>query len=229
MNEQLTILLVVVPLMIAPITALFKSHTISWILTAIVSFTSLILSFIILFDVIDGSHVIYELGGWRPPWGIEYKIDSLNAFIALIVSAIACLSTIFAWQSVPKEINENNYGLFYAALQLCLLGLLGIALTGDIFNLFVFLEISSLSSYALISMGRSRKALTAAFSYLILGTIGATFFLIGVGFLYAASGSLNIADIATRFSTFADMQLVMTGFIFILLGLGLKSSDFSNA
>ncbi|HAB80165.1 MAG TPA: cation:proton antiporter, partial [Glaciecola sp.] len=151
MNEQLTILLVVVPLMIAPITALFKSHTISWILTAIVSFTSLILSFIILFDVIDGSHVIYELGGWRPPWGIEYKIDSLNAFIALIVSAIACLSTIFAWQSVPKEINENNYGLFYAALQLCLLGLLGIALTGDIFNLFVFLEISSLSSYALIS------------------------------------------------------------------------------
>lgn len=226
MNEQLTILLVVVPLMIAPITALFKSHTISWILTAIVSFTSLILSFIILFDVIDGSHVIYELGGWRPPWGIEYKIDSLNAFIALIVSAIACLSTIFALQSVPKEINENNYGLFYAALQLCLLGLLGIALTGDIFNLFVFLEISSLSSYALISMGRSRKALTAAFSYLILGTIGATFFLIGVGFLYAASGSLNIADIATRFSTFADMQLVMTGFIFILLGIGLKAAIF---
>jgi len=69
MNEQLTILLVVVPLMIAPITALFKSHTISWILTAIVSFTSLILSFIILFDVIDGSHVIYELGGWRPSLG----------------------------------------------------------------------------------------------------------------------------------------------------------------
>jgi multicomponent Na+:H+ antiporter subunit D len=226
MTEQLTILLVVIPLIVAPITALFKSHTISWLLTLVVSSTCLILSFIILFDVIDGKHVIYELGGWRPPWGIEYKIDSLNAFLALIVSAIATVTSIYALQSVPKEIHKQSYGLFYAAFQLCLLGLLGIALTGDIFNLFVFLEISSLSSYALISMGRSKRALTAAFSYLILGTIGATFFLIGVGFLFAASGSLNIADIAVRFSTFEDMQLVMTGFIFIVLGLGLKAAIF---
>lgn len=226
MTEQLTIFLVIIPLIIAPITALFKSHTISWLLTLLVSISCLILSFVILFDVIDGKHLIYELGGWRPPWGIEYKIDSLNAFIALIVSAIATITSIYSYQSVPKEIDKNNYGLFYAAFQLCLLGLLGIALTGDIFNLFVFLEISSLSSYALISMGKSRKALTAAFSYLILGTIGATFFLIGVGFLFAATGSLNIADIAARFSTVEDMQLVMTGFIFIVLGLALKAAIF---
>ncbi|MDT0594764.1 monovalent cation/H+ antiporter subunit D family protein [Glaciecola petra] len=226
MIEQLTILLVVIPLVLAPITALFKSHKIVWSVTLFVSVSCLILSSIILIDVIDGKHVIYELGGWRPPWGIEYKIDSLNAFIALIVSAIACVATIFALQSVPREISKTNFGYFYASFQLCLLGLLGIALTGDIFNLFVFLEISSLSSYALISMGRSRKALTAAFSYLVLGTIGATFFLIGVGFLYAASGSLNIADIAARFSEFEDMQLVMTGFIFIILGLGLKAAIF---
>lgn len=226
MTEQLTILLVVIPLILAPITALFKSHNISWGITLIVSTVCFVLSFIILLDVIDGKHVIYELGGWRPPWGIEYKIDSLNAFIALIVSGVATVTSIYAFQSVPREINKNSYGLFYAAFQLCLLGLLGIALTGDIFNLFVFLEISSLSSYALISMGKSRKALTAAFSYLILGTIGATFFLIGVGFLFAASGSLNTADIAARFSSFEDMQLVMTGFIFIVLGLALKAAIF---
>lgn len=226
MTEQLTILLVVIPLIIAPITAMFSSHKVSWSLTALVSLSCFVLSFFILYDVIDGKHVIYELGGWRPPWGIEYKIDSLNAFIALIVSGIATVCSIYAYQSVPKEIESDNHGLFYAAFQLCLLGLLGIALTGDIFNLFVFLEISSLSSYALISMGRSRKALTASFSYLILGTIGATFFLIGVGFLFAASGSLNIADIAQRFDSFADMQLVMTGFIFIVLGLGLKAAVF---
>ncbi len=226
MTEQLTILLVVIPLIIAPITALVKNHNISWALTFLVSLSCFILSFIILYEVIDGQHVIYELGGWQPPWGIEYKIDSLNAFISLIVSGVATVTSIYAFQSVPKEIDKQSYGLFYAAFQLCLLGLLGIALTGDIFNLFVFLEISSLSSYALISMGKSRKALTAALSYLILGTIGATFFLIGVGFLFAASGSLNIADIAARFDTFADMQLVMTGFIFIVLGLGLKAAVF---
>ncbi|MFC3123407.1 monovalent cation/H+ antiporter subunit D family protein [Agaribacter flavus] len=226
MNEQLTILLVVIPLICAPITAIFKQHTIAWAMTLVVSIACFVLSGIILADVIDGKHVIYELGGWRPPWGIEYKIDSLNAFVSLIVSGIAVLTSIFTFRSVPSEINSGQVGLFYAAFQLCLLGLLGIALTGDIFNLFVFLEISSLSSYALISMGKKRQALTASFAYLILGTIGATFFLIGVGFLYAASGSLNIADIANRFGTFEDMQLVVTAFIFILLGVALKAAIF---
>jgi multicomponent Na+:H+ antiporter subunit D len=224
--EQLTILLIVIPLMVAPITALIPSEKVTWLLTLIVCLISLAISCYILYDVIDGSHVIYELGGWRPPWGIEYKIDSLNAFVALIVSAIGCLSCLFAYRSVPDEIEEKTIPLFYAAFQLCLLGLLGIALTGDIFNLFVFLEISSLSTYALIGMGKNRKALTAAFSYLILGTIGATFFLIGVGFLFAASGSLNTADIASRFDSFKDMQLVETALIFMIMGIALKAAIF---
>jgi len=224
--EQLTILLIVIPLMVAPITALIPSEKITWLLTLIVCLISLAISGYILYAVIDGSHVIYELGGWRPPWGIEYKIDSLNAFVALIVSGIGCLACLFGYRSVPDEIEEKTIPLFYAAFQLCLLGLLGIALTGDIFNLFVFLEISSLATYALISMGKNRKALTAAFSYLILGTIGATFFLIGVGFLFAASGSLNTADIANRFSTFEDMQLVETALIFMVMGIALKAAIF---
>lgn len=224
--EQLTILLIVIPLMVAPITALIPSEKITWLLTLIVCLLSLVISSYVLYAVIDGSHVIYELGGWRPPWGIEYKIDSLNAFVALIVSSIGCLACLFGYRSVPDEIEEKTIPLFYAAFQLCLLGLLGIALTGDIFNLFVFLEISSLATYALISMGKNRKALTAAFSYLILGTIGATFFLIGVGFLFAASGSLNSADIASRFSTFEDMQLVETALIFMVMGIALKAAIF---
>jgi multicomponent Na+:H+ antiporter subunit D len=224
--EQLTILLIVIPLMCAPITALIPSEKITWALTLIVSIICLAISFYILYEVIDGKHVIYELGGWRPPWGIEYKIDSLNAFVAVIVSGISALACLFAYRSVPSEIDKKTIPLFYAAFQLCLLGLLGIALTGDIFNLFVFLEISSLSTYALISMGKHRKALTAAFSYLILGTIGATFFLIGVGFLFAASGSLNTADIAARFDTFEDMQLVETALIFMVMGIALKAAIF---
>ncbi|MFT5543739.1 MAG: multicomponent Na+:H+ antiporter subunit D [Glaciecola sp.] len=224
--EQLTILLIVIPLMVAPITALIPSEKITWFLTLAVCLISFAISSFILYQVIDGTHVIYELGGWRPPWGIEYKIDSLNAFVALIVSGIGILASLFAYRSVPSEIDKKTIPLFYAAFQLCLLGLLGIALTGDIFNLFVFLEISSLSSYALISMGKHRKALSAAFSYLILGTIGATFFLIGVGFLFAASGSLNTADIANRFSSFEDMQLVETALIFMIMGIALKAAIF---
>lgn len=224
--EQLSILLIVIPLMVAPITALIPSGKVTWFLTLAVCLISLGISGWILIEVIDGEHIIYELGGWKPPWGIEYKIDSLNAFVALIVSGIGALACLFAYRSVPDEIDKKSIPLFYAAFQLCLLGLLGIALTGDIFNLFVFLEISSLATYALISMGKSRRALTAAFSYLILGTIGATFFLIGVGFLFAASGSLNTADIASRFDTFTDMRLVETALIFMVLGVALKAAIF---
>ena len=82
--------------------------------------------------------------------------------------------------------------------MLCLTGLLGVTITGDVFNVFVFLEIASLSSYILISLGRDRRALTAAFSYLVMGTVGATFLLIGIGLMYQMTGTLNMADMADR-------------------------------
>ena len=114
----------------------------------------------------------YEIGGWAAPWGIEYRIDTVGAFVLLIVSAIGALVLPYAARSVAREIAAERIALFYAAYLLCLAGLLGITATGDAFNLFVFLEISSLSSYVLISLGSDRRALTAAYQYLIMGTIG---------------------------------------------------------
>ncbi len=226
MNAQLTVLLVVLPLICAPITAMLRGKGVAWFLSFVLSLVCLGLSIWLLADVVGGDVLHYELGGWRPPWGIEYQIDALNALIAVIVTAMASIAMLFAPKSVEKEISEHVVPLFYATFQLCLLGLLGIALTGDIFNLFVFLEISSLSSYALIAMGKHRKALTAAFYYLVLGTMGATFFLIGVGMLYAASGSLNMADILERFSAYEDLHLVTTSLAFILVGVALKAAIF---
>lgn len=226
MNAQLTVLLVVLPLICAPITAMLRGKGVAWFLSFVLSLVCFGLSVWLLADVVGGDVLHYELGGWRPPWGIEYQIDALNALVAVIITAMASLAMLYAPKSVEKEISEHVVPLFYATFQLCLLGLLGIALTGDIFNLFVFLEISSLSSYALIAMGKHRKALTAAFYYLVLGTMGATFFLIGVGMLYAASGSLNMADILARFSSYEDLQLVTTSLAFILVGVALKAAIF---
>jgi multicomponent Na+:H+ antiporter subunit D len=226
MSAQVTVLLVVLPLLCAPITAMLRGKGSAWFLSFVLSLVCLFLSLWLLADVVGGDVIHYELGGWQPPWGIEYRIDALNALIAVIVSAMASLAMLYAPKSVEKEIPEHVEPLFYAAFQLCLLGLLGIALTGDIFNLFVFLEVSSLSSYALIAMGKHRKALTASFYYLVLGTMGATFFLIGVGMLYAASGSLNMADILARFAEFEDLQLVTTSLAFIVVGVALKAAVF---
>ncbi|RDV24654.1 monovalent cation/H+ antiporter subunit D family protein [Alteromonas aestuariivivens] len=223
---QTTVLLVVLPLLFAPLTALCRNGKLAWALTLVLMLALSTLAIHLMRDVLFGAVIHYELGGWAPPWGIEYKIDSLNALVCVIVTSIGLLSVLFAKSSVEKEISEQVTALFYACLQLCVLGMLGIALTGDIFNLFVFLEISSLSSYALIAMGRNRKALTAALEYLILGTIGATFFLLGVGMLYAASGSLNMQDIARRFADFGSMHLVSTSLAFIVIGIALKAAIF---
>lgn len=224
--ELFTVLLVVIPLISAPITAIIANRQVAWTITMLTCLALAVLSAMVLQHVISGEVIHYELGGWKPPWGIEYVIDSLNALVAVIVSFIALISVIYGSKSAQQEIDDSQIHLFYAAFQLVILGLMGMALTGDIFNLFVFLEISSLSSYALIAMGQKRQALVASFNYLMAGTLGATFFLLGIGFLYAASGTLNMAGIAERFDDYSSMTLVLTALLFILIGLALKAAAF---
>ena len=225
-EQHLSILLVVIPLLAAPITALLPRPRLAWLLTLLITWSCLLLAVWQLQIVLAGNTISYELGGWAPPWGIEYRIDTLNAFIAVIVAAIAAVTLPYALRSVEQEIVPRHIPLFYTAFLLCLTGLLGITLTGDIFNLFVFLEISSLSSYALISMGKNRQALTAAFQYLIMGTIGATFILIGIGLAYAVTGTLNMADLATRLPGVETARTLHTAFVFLLIGVALKLAMF---
>jgi multicomponent Na+:H+ antiporter subunit D len=225
-EQHLSILLVVIPLLAAPITAILPWARIAWLLTLLVSWVCLLLAVWQLQIVLAGNIISYELGGWAPPWGIEYRIDIINAFIAVIVAAIAAVTLPYALRSVEKEIFPRHIPMFYTAFLLCLTGLLGITLTGDIFNLFVFLEISSLSSYALISMGRQRQALTAAFQYLVMGTIGATFLLIGIGLTYAVTGTLNMSDITARLQDVEEFRTLHTAFAFIFIGIALKLAMF---
>ena len=100
-------------------------------------------------------------------------------------------------------------------ILLCIAGLLGIAITGDAFNLFVFLEISSLSSYVLISMGPDPRSLTAAYRYLIMGTLGATFYIIGVGLMYMMTGTLNITDLAGIIPSISDSRTIQAALAFL--------------
>lgn len=226
LHENLSILLVVVPLLAAPLVALVPNGRTPWALATLITWTCFAISILLLGMVMSSGTISYELGGWAPPWGIEYRIDVLNAFMAMIVAGIGAITLPYAMRSIASEIPLEQTSLFYAAFLLCMTGLLGMTLTGDIFNVFVFLEISSLSTYALISMGRDRRALTAAYQYLILGTIGATFFLIGVGLVYSQTGSLNMADIGERLPEVANTRTVHTAFAFIIIGIALKLALF---
>ena len=224
--QHLSVLVVVVPLLAAPLVAMLPAGRLPWLGGLLVTWASFGLAIALLAIVLANGPISYALGGWSPPWGIEYRIDALNAFLAMLVTGIGAITLPYAWKSVPAEVSAGKMPLFYAAFLLCLTGLLGIVLTGDIFNLFVFLEISSLSTYTLIAMGRDRRALTAAYQYLILGTIGATFFLIGVGLLYAQTGTLNMVDMAERLQEVEAMRTVYTAFAFIMVGVALKLALF---
>ncbi len=228
LSEHLPILIVVIPLLAAGITALLRNGMVAWALALIVSWTLPILSVLLLFEVQEKGIVSYALGGWAPPIGIEYRIDIVNAFVLLIVSAVGAIAMPFALRSVENDIDAPLRPWFYAIYLLALTGLLGMAATGDAFNIFVFMEISSLAMYALIAMGRDRRALIAAYQYLIMGTIGATLYVIGVGFLYITTGTLNLADIATRIGpAFAESSPpIMAALAFIVVGISLKLALF---
>ncbi len=226
MGSHISLLLVVVPLIAAPVVAILPRGRLPWAVAFIVAASCAVLAGMQLWAVLYEGAISYELGGWAPPWGIEYRIDAVNAFVALIVATIAAITLPYALLSAEREIPEDKIPLFYSAMLLCLTGLLGITQTGDIFNVFVFLEISSLASYALISLGRQRQAFTAAYQYLIMGTIGATFYLIGVGLIYSQTGSLNMQDLATILPDVLHLNTVETGFAFIMVGIALKLALF---
>lgn len=181
--------------------------------------------------------VIYRMGNWPVPYGIAYVVDPLNAGVLVVVSLIGAIVTLFARKSIASEIPYHKLHFFYAMWLFAQTGLLGITITGDAFNLYVLLEISSLATYTLVAMGkgRDRRALTASINYLVLGTIGASFILLGIGYLYMVTGTLNMGDMAERLSAIYATwgtaepvyhKTVLTGFAFLFVGVSLKLALF---
>ena len=184
----------------------------------------LFMGLFILHQVITSGTIHYWLGGWAPPWGIEYVIDAFNAYVLVIVLFICLLTAIYAKRSIEKE-QPLKIVPFYVVFQLLITGLCGITVTGDIFNLYVFLEIASLAAYALIAVAGGR-ALKASYNYVIMGSIGACFYLLGVGFLYAVTGSLNMADLSYLLPPLYGNKVVQAAFVFFVVGISIKMSLF---
>lgn len=226
MTYHLPVLLVVVPLVAAPIAALLNRPRLSWAVAVAATLWALYAALELLSQTMAAGEIHYELGGWAAPYGIEYVVDPVNAWVVVIVSLIGALVVPYARVSVEREITEDRIPLFYAAFILCLTGLLGIAVTGDVFNVFVFLEISSLSAYALIALGSDRRALTASFQYLIMGSVGATFIVIGIGLMYVMTGTLNMADLADRLPEVSGTRTIPVAFTFLTVGITLKLALF---
>lgn len=226
LTDHLPVLQVIVPLLAAPVCVIFKERRASRALAIAASWLCLYISVSLLGTVLDHGAISYALGGWAAPYGIEYRVDVVNAYVLVIVSAVAAVVMPFGRSEEGLDVDPSRVHLYYAALLLCLCGLLGMAVTGDAFNIFVFLEISSLASYTLIATGKGRRALRAAYSYLVMGTIGGTFYLIGIGLLYQVTGTLNIGDLAVRLEPVMQSREVVVAFAFLVVGLGIKLALF---
>ncbi len=222
------VLMVAGPLIAACVAALSPTARTSWMISVTGSMFAAWMALAITGEVARHGAVDYYIGGFAPPLGIAFYIDGLGAMMALLVSSAGVMASIYSGHSLAAEVRAEKHTHVQAAFLLCQAGLLGLVSTGDAFNAFVFLEVSSIGAYALVAIGekRDRRALPAAFNYLIMGTIGATLYVIGIGFLYAATGTLNMADLSARLATLGDSSVVQAGFAFIVVGLGIKAAMF---
>ena len=226
MIPQSPVLVVVIPLIFSFLNLLFGwwKKGLCYPITLVALALSFLASLHTLNIVITSGTIHYYLGGWKPPWGIEYVVDHLNAFVLVIVSFVALLVAIYSKRSVEQELPEKIV-YFYCLFLLQVTGFLGIVITGDMFNLYVFLEIASLAGYALIAIGED-GAPFASFNYVIFGTIGACFYLLGVGYLYIVTGSLNIADLSQILPNLYHSKVVLVAFAFFLVGVSIKMALF---
>ncbi|WP_461210566.1 complex I subunit 5 family protein [Desulfocurvus sp. DL9XJH121] len=178
----------------------------------------------LLLQILATGPVSYHLGHWPPPIGIEYYVDYLNGLVLVLVSCVGLVNLVATREDVEKRY-AGRVPVFYTLYLLSVTGHLGIVVTGDAFNLYVLLEITALSGYALLAMGNA-KAQLSTLRYLFMGTVGASFYLLGVGYLYIKTGSLNMQDISRLIQPMADSPAILTAFGLVLVGLFTKMAFF---
>ncbi|NJE07106.1 cation:proton antiporter [Thermococcus sp. M39] len=151
-----------------------------------------------LFELVYSSEkpLIYTFGGWTAPIGIIYEVDRTGALITLLTAALMFLIAIYSYRYLEHEEGLEWYYTLYLGLEA---GLLGVLLTGDAFNLFVMIEVTSIAAYALVAFYRGRKdAVHAALKYAFIGAIGTTMYFLALGILYGAFGTVNLADLSAK-------------------------------
>lgn len=192
------------------------------------------LSIAFIFSILTANTVLangtirYNTAGLKPPFAIEIVVDPLSALMTIIITSLSLLTVIYSRRFVKSELDERRERYYYVLVLLLTGGLAWFVITGDIFNMFVGLEILSISSYTLIAIAQNKKAIAAAFKYLLMGSIGSSFFLLGIGYLYIMTGTLNFADLATRI---AELQLynspaIFASIAFIVTGMSIKGAIF---
>ena len=224
LSEHLPILMVVVSLTCAPLCLLFGTkERWAWRLMVLANVITLFLATLLLAQTANGV-VTYALGNWEVPWGIGFKVDTLSAVLVFLFALISSICSFGLRSSLLCELKNKRLSPIYSLILISQAGFIGVILTDDLFNIFVLLEMASLAGYALSATSGNRKALLASYRYLIMGTVGALFFLFGIGYIYLLTGTLNLSDLASRWQQVMHLDSAIAGVVFIALGLIMKTA-----
>jgi multicomponent Na+:H+ antiporter subunit D len=221
MSSHLPILLFLVPFVMGVSMPILTAKRRSWCphLTLGTFGLMLILSMVNLQVVLTEGPIEYAFGGWAVPVGIGWLDDPLAAIVILTLSFVSFISTIYGRVVISSKLEKNVP--YYTLILILVSGLVGVVFAADLFNVFVFLEVAALTGYALVGAAGG-KSLVYAFRYLLLGSFGATLYLLGLSHLYVATGTLNMADMALVLPGLMTSTAVAAGLIYIFLGLSIK-------
>lgn len=227
MITHLPVLLVLTPLIAVPFCLFLRNPRQLCMIASFAALTAFLIAILLLLKLTQlDPPISYQLGGWPPPWGIEYRVDHPSVLVMLLMSGVASMILLFAGHSAPGEIPNSQLKRFYGLMLLVLSGYLSVSITNDVFNLFVFFEIASLATYSLVATGHQRQALTASFQYFLMGSLGASFLLIGIGLLYQQTGTLNFTDLGQRVPVLQSSPATQMALAFVVTGLALKMALF---
>ncbi len=222
------VFMITLPLLCAallPLLGYLRREWVPWAAVLPLAASSL-LGILLVGKIPPGGHISYRVGGWEPPFGIELRVDYIGLFIMLLICAVTLLVIFFSRRYIEREVSGGRLVAYYTLFLLLSGSMLGFAAAGDMFNLFVFMETMAISSYALVAITASRNAVRAALKYVLMGAPSSIMVLLAIGFLYSATGTLNMADLAGRIGESAYTEVLMASFILLVIGFGVKAALF---
>lgn len=216
-------LFVAIPLLAAfalPIVAKFKREWLDYVANGVTLFL-FILAILTLTPLFAGGTFVYKMGGWIPPIGINLVLDGLSSLMLFTVTLVSFAATIFSIEYMKKFTAKGKY---YTLFMLMLAGMNGVVLTGDFFNMFVFLEIAAVASYALVAFGTESEELEASFKYMVMGSVASALILLGVIIMYSLTGTLNMAHVAKMVADYGLSTSKLFCAALFIMGFGLKAA-----
>lgn len=223
MNVTL-VLPVVVPLLTAVALVLARRRTTLQDWGSVVGASALLMaSGWLLYTVCRGGIIVSHMGGWPAPYGISFVAD---LFSALMVTVAALMGfAVAVYSLVQVDAARRHFG-YAPLLHVLLMGVCGAFLTGDLFNLYVWFEVMLIASFALMALGGERGQLEGSVKYVTINLVSSALFLSGVGIVYGATGTLNMADLCVRLAAFTDARVPTILSILFLIAFGIKSAVF---